>query len=128
MAILDRYRGSTGHATGADLDTAQVFDLLSNERRCAMVRALATSDRDAWELGDLAEHVLEATEGVPTDVAAGQARKRVYVSLYQNHVPVLAAADVIETAKDGTVVQPAPGCEFLLAALDAVERVGGEGA
>lgn len=107
------------------LDTETVLDLLKNERRRSVVRILSANET-AWDVGDLAEVVAVETNGVESadDHLSATARKRVYVSLYQSHIPKLESAGVIETDGQGNTVWPGEGLAQLRATLDAVQSVG----
>jgi hypothetical protein len=80
-----------------------IFDILSNPRRRYVLYHLR-QEGEPVQLTTLAEHV--AAWENETDVASlnDQQRKRVYVSLYQTHVPKLADAGIIEYDKEEGVV------------------------
>lgn len=86
-----------------NLPPATVFDLLSNERRLRMVSFLA--DRRRAELSAIAKHVAAVEIGVPRAEVTKADRKRVFISLYQTHVPRLAEHDVIRYDDASGVVE-----------------------
>lgn len=105
-----------GHAA-VDLDTA--LELLADERRRRVLRLLAADPET--HLGTLAEEVAATEHNVTVEALTGEQRKRLYVSLYQTHLPKLDAADAVAfDAEEGRVRLTARG-ETLLAALEAVE-------
>jgi len=80
-----------------------VFDVLRNRRRRLVLRAL-----EEWEgsttLSELAEHIGGIENDKSPDALNAQERKRVYVGLYQCHLPKMDDAGAIDFDKDrGTV-------------------------
>lgn len=85
----------------ASLDTT--FDLLKNRRRRLVLRHLATASQPV-SLSDLAEHIAAAENGIERDQLSSQQRKRVYISLYQSHLPKMDEAGAIQFDQDrGTI-------------------------
>ena len=82
----------TTSATELPLDV--VFDLLSNERRRQVLRYLETTSETT--LGDLAEHIAAIENDKPEGDLTSTERKRVYICLYQCHLPKLNDAGVID--------------------------------
>lgn len=91
----------------------EAFELLRNERRRRVLRYLRVTPTTTT--GELAEHVAAEEIGTTPERLGSTERKRVYISLYQSHLPTLADARVIEYDRDrGTVERSA--------AADAVDR------
>lgn len=89
---------------GSDLDSepepetpseGTVFDVLSSPRRRYALYYLRTVGGSA-ELNEIARQVAAWENGIERRAVGRQQRKRVYVSLYQTHVPRLAEAGVID--------------------------------
>jgi len=80
-----------------------VFDLLSNQRRRYVLYYLKEID-DSIQLQDLADQVSAWENEMPIDELSYQQRKRVYVSLYQTHIPKLEEAGLIEYDSDTGMV------------------------
>lgn len=78
------------------------FKQLSNERRRLCLRFLSDADDNTLEIRTLAELVAEneADQGVGSMLV-----KRVYVSLYQTHLPLLEESSYIEFKKDRGLVK-----------------------
>jgi hypothetical protein len=57
------------------------------------------------EVTDLAEEVAAWENDTTRDQLSSQERKRVYVSLYQTHIPKLASAAVVDSARDTGLVE-----------------------
>jgi hypothetical protein len=76
-----------------------VFDILSNPRRRYVLYYLRREGGPV-QLTSLAEHVAAWENETDVDSLDDQQRKRVYVSLYQTHVPKLADSGIVEYDKD----------------------------
>ena len=89
----------------ATLTVGEICDLLSSARRRAALRLLlARDDGDGVPLGELTDAIAAHEADVDDPDAVGdQQRKRVYVSLYQCHLPALADAGVVETGRDNII-------------------------
>ncbi len=81
------------------LSKSHIFELLSAERRQEVLRYLDTNEGKA-DLGEVAEHIASLECGCDVAQLSSQQRKRVYVGLYQCHLPKMADADVIEYDPD----------------------------
>lgn len=73
-----------------------LFELLKNRRRRDVLRYLRDTDDDVVTLSDLAEHVAALENDITEAQLTSKQRKRVYVALYQCHLPILSRAGVIE--------------------------------
>jgi DNA-binding transcriptional ArsR family regulator len=89
--------------SGESLSRNLVFDLLSSPRR-RMVLSFLRRDRDPCSVTELAEEIASLEYDRPVEDLSRQQRKRVYVSLYQTHVPKLADAGVIRYDEDASEV------------------------
>lgn len=77
------------------LSRAELFDVFSNARRRMAVRYLA-SQNGACDLSSVVEQVAAWENDVEaTDVTRPQ-RRRVYISLYQTHLPMLADHGIVD--------------------------------
>jgi hypothetical protein len=72
-----------------------VFDILSSPRRRYVLYYLRQSGEPV-ELTTLAEHVAAWENDTTVEELTEQERKRVYVSLYQTHVPKLDEANIVK--------------------------------
>jgi hypothetical protein len=86
-------------STETKLSQDVVFDILSSPRRRYVLYYLRTTDEPV-QLTDLAEQVAAWEHDTVPEEITEQERKRVYVSLYQTHVPRLAEVGIIEYDKD----------------------------
>lgn len=99
-----------------ELEKDVVFELLKNHRR----RNVLTHIRDHGEtaLGDLAEAIAaEENDTTVTDLSADE-RKRVYIGLYQTHLPKMDGAGVVEYDQNRGVVSAGPAIDQALRYLE----------
>lgn len=90
---MDDDKESTG---GLDMDT--LHSLLSNSRRRAVIESLAKYE--SLDKGELATLVAADEVDKDPDEVESDDRKRVVVSLTQQHLDALEDADVIERERD----------------------------
>lgn len=82
----------------------EVFDILSNPRRRFVLYYLREVDSTV-ELNTLARAIAAWENEVDESELTDQDRKRVYVSLYQTHIPKLESVGLIEYDRDSGVVR-----------------------
>lgn len=93
--------GTPPQATELPLDI--IFGLLKNKRRRRVLRYLEEESENV-DLGSLAEALAAEELDKPVGALRSDERKRVYISLYQCHLPKLDDAGVIEFESDrGTI-------------------------
>jgi len=97
-----------------ELPPDAVFSILSNRRRRDVLRHLEQHG-GVLSHGELAEYIAAEENGKSVDELTSKERKRIYVSLYQCHLPKMADEDVIEFERTGGTVE-------LLAPAAQVER------
>ena len=86
-----------------ELSLDVVFDILRNRRRRMVLAAIEERD-GSTTLSELAEHIGGIENDKPPGALNAQERKRVYVGLYQCHLPKMDDANAIEFDKNrGTV-------------------------
>lgn len=102
-------------ATDRSVTEDDLFEVLANRRRRQVMAYLQAGDGTATA-GELAEHIAAAENDTSVEQLSSIQRKRVYVSLYQNHLPVLDDANVAEYDHDRKTV----ALEVDSAALDHV--------
>lgn len=81
-----------------------VFELLSNHRR-RMVLYYLRQCGGSVGMKELAGQIAAMENDVPVSELTSQQRKRVYVSLYQTHLPKMADMNTIEYDKEEGVVR-----------------------
>ena len=86
-----------------ELPLDQVFEILKNERRRLVLHYLESNDGEST-LSDLAEHIAAIENDTTVKAISSTQRKRVYVGLYQCHLPKMDDMDIIEFDQNrGTV-------------------------
>ena len=109
---------SSGTETALPLDV--IFDLLANERRRRVVRYLL-AESESTTLGELAEHIAAIENDKPQSALSSTERKRVYISLYQGHLPKLDDAGAIEFDENRKTVEVGSTLDQLASYLPADE-------
>lgn len=86
-----------------EISQSDVFDVLSNPRRRFVLYYLREID-ETVELNELAKAIAAWENNTDESELTDQDRKRVYVSLYQTHIPKLTDVGLVEYDQDsGTV-------------------------
>lgn len=94
-----RFRNTNMGSSESELSQDVVFDILSSPRRRYVLYYLRTTDEPV-KLTDLAEQVAAWENDTEPEDITEQERKRVYVSLYQTHIPRLDEAGIIDYDKE----------------------------
>jgi hypothetical protein len=90
-------------STDAALTKDTLFELLKNQRRRDALAFLKATD-GRTTLSDMAEHIAAKENDVPVEAINSKQRKRVYIGLYQCHLPKMADAGIIDFEKNrGTI-------------------------
>lgn len=95
-----------------------VFDILKNTRRRRVLHLLAEDDGPTT-LGDMAERIAAVENDKPRAQLNAQERKRVYVGLYQCHLPRMDDADVIGFDENRGTVELGPHAPQVYEYLEA---------
>ena len=74
---------------------SDVFSILKNSRRRHVLKFLLDEQRRV-SLAELAVHIAAHENDVPTGAVTSAQRKRVYVSLYQSHLPKLDEVGAVD--------------------------------
>jgi len=77
------------------LASDEVFEILSSQRRRMVLYYLRTHD-EAATVNELAEQIAAWENEIDIEELTSQQRKRVYVSLYQTHLPKLAETNIVD--------------------------------
>lgn len=109
----DAQRASAG-ASVLSITKDDVFHILQNPRRRAVLRYLREEGADEFQVREVAETVAAWEHETTVDQLSSGERQRVYVSLYQSHLPKLDAHDIISYDQSRGLITPTP----LLATLD----------
>ncbi|USZ68094.1 hypothetical protein NGM10_15350 [Halorussus salilacus] len=87
-----------------ELSQDEVFEVLKSPRRRYALYYLRREGGET-ELSDLTEQVAAWENETTTAALTTEQRKRVYISLYQTHLPKLDEADIVEYDRDAGVVR-----------------------
>ncbi|MWV65490.1 hypothetical protein GRS48_11775 [Halorubrum sp. JWXQ-INN 858] len=93
--------------TQPSLSLDVVFDVLKNQRRRHVMSVLEEGD-GSTTLSDLAEHIAGIENDKPPHSLNAQERKRVYVGLYQCHLPKMDDAEAIVFDQNRGTVERGP--------------------
>lgn len=113
---------SNAERVQSDLDLDEIFLLLNNSRRRAIIRLLSDV-KGGVALSELTEQIAAAEEDLDRSDLSKEARKRVYVSCYQCHLPKLEKYDVVSVDGDQNVVIPSGNHSALMAVLNKVSAM-----
>jgi hypothetical protein len=81
---------------GGELPLDDVFDLLRNQRRRGVLRYLRDQTDGSATLDTVAEHIAAKENDIEIKQLTSSQRKRVYIGLYQCHLPKMDELGVIE--------------------------------
>ena len=100
-----------------ELSLDLIFEVLKNQRRREVIRYLREYEQQVT-LSDLAEHIAALEND--TDVASitSSQRKRVYVGLYQCHLPKMADMEIVHFNQNRGIVDLGPNAPQLYEYLD----------
>jgi hypothetical protein len=88
-----------------EISLDDAFDVLRNRRRRDVLMYLAAEDDNTATLSDLAEQVAAKENDIDRAELTSTQRKRVYIGLYQCHLPKMDDLGVVDYDQDrGTVV------------------------
>lgn len=112
--------------TPPPLTKDEIFDTLKASRRRAVLRYLDENGGTATT-GTLAEHIAAVENGIDRSELSSSQRKRVYVALYQAHLPRMDDFGVIEYDADRGDVRLCDQAEKVLSYLYYEPEGSGEG-
>ncbi|MFC6718257.1 hypothetical protein ACFQGT_11515 [Natrialbaceae archaeon GCM10025810] len=93
--------------TDGKLTQAKLFDVLSNARRRRTVRHLKEGT-GSCDLAPLVEQVAAWENDLPRDDVTRTQRRRVYISLYQTHLPMLEDHGVVDWDPESHTIELLP--------------------
>lgn len=107
----DAERNSEGGGP-AELGPDTMFDAVGNARRRQVLRYLNEQDGRVT-LSDLAEHIAAIENDTTRELLDSQQRKRVYVGLYQSHLPKLDGMGVLTFDQQRGEIERTPAASQL---------------
>lgn len=94
-------------ATELGLTRDDIFHVLQCRRRRLVLKYLQEYDGDGRvRMSDIAEHVAATEHDTSVDALESRQRQRVYIALYQDHLPKMDMAGVIDYDKSRGYVEP----------------------
>lgn len=106
---------------GYDLPLDQTFEILKNSRRRETLRFLKANGGETT-LSEVAEHIAALENDTTVRAITSAQRKRVYVGLYQCHLPKMDDTDVIEFDQNRGTIELGPNAAQLDPYLEGSER------
>jgi len=88
----------------SELTQDEIFEILNSARRRYVLYYLRRVDGGPVELTELARHIAAWENETTVEGLTQQQEKRVYVSLYQSHIPKLDTAGVVSYDRDEGLV------------------------
>lgn len=106
---------------GEELSDDDVFEVLYNRRRRDVLSYLCENDGRATQ-GELAEYIAAKENDTVVQRLSSYERKRVYVGLYQNHLPMMDDVGVIDYNKNRGTVRLTESATPLEPYLDEIDE------
>ncbi|WP_255171674.1 DUF7344 domain-containing protein [Natrononativus amylolyticus] len=94
-----------------------IFELLKNRRRREVLQYLLEAE-ETVTLGELAEQIAAWENDTDVNALNSDQRKRVYVALYQTHLPKMDDAGIVEYDQDRGLITLADNADLLMMYLD----------
>lgn len=111
----------SGDSVTEALPLDQVFGILKNQRRRYVLRYLYEADGQV-SLSDVAEQIAAWENDKDIQQISSKERKRVYVGLYQCHLPKMDGVDVVSFNKPRGTIELGENAERLQKYLDTGEK------
>jgi DNA primase len=114
MSAQSNTKSGTSPADPVTLSTDDAFHLLQNARRRAVLRYLLEHEGESqFAMRDIAEQVAAWEHDTTVSQLSSDERQRVYIALYQNHLPKLDDQGIIQYNQPRGVVEPEPRIRLL---------------
>ena len=94
-----------------------IFELLKNRRRREVLAYLLDAE-ETVTLGELAEQIAAWENDTDVNALSSDQRKRVYVALYQTHLPKMDDAGIVEYDQDRGLISLSDNADLLMMYLD----------
>ena len=120
-AVDESPRASESIERSSALSLDDIYHLLQTQRRRDVLRYLRAADGRV-RLRELAEQVAAWEQETTIDDLSSDERQRVYISLYQSHLPKLDTHGVVDYDKDRGWVEPTSRAEQLHPYLEPPSR------
>lgn len=117
--------GNEKSPASPELTEDQIFHILQNERRRNVLRYLQDTDEPV-RMRDVAEQVAAWEHDTTVEALTSDQRQRVYIPLYQSHLPKLDTEGIIDYQQSRGIVERRPAAAQLEPYLDVGEETEGD--
>jgi anion-transporting ArsA/GET3 family ATPase len=109
MSTSSTLDGSIRSVETVSIEKDDAFHILQTTRRRAAIRyMLERDDEEEFRMRDMVEEIAAWEHDTTVARLSSEQRQRVYIALYQNHLPKLDDHDVIEYNRARGLVRPLP--------------------
>lgn len=121
-ADRDQMGDDTEGAANQDntLSKDEIFHVLQNDRRRRVLQYLVDTDGPV-QMGDIAEQITAWEYGTNVEEITSEQRQRVYIALYQSHLPKLAEFGLVTYNQHQGIVEQTPHINQVTRYLDQDE-------
>ncbi|WP_049923640.1 DUF7344 domain-containing protein [Halopiger djelfimassiliensis] len=117
-SLPDEIASSVGDSDADEqLSKDVIFELLKNRRRREVLTYLLEAE-ETVTLGELAEQIAAWENDTDVNALSSDQRKRVYVALYQTHLPKMDDAGIVEYDQDRGLISLSDNADLLMMYLD----------
>ncbi|AFZ74671.1 DUF7344 domain-containing protein [Natronobacterium gregoryi] len=117
-SLPDEIASSVGDSEDDErLSKDVIFELLKNRRRREVLAYLLEAE-ETVTLGELAEQIAAWENDTSVNALSSDQRKRVYVALYQTHLPKMDDAGIVEYDQDRGLISLSENADLLMMYLD----------
>ncbi|OVE85994.1 DUF7344 domain-containing protein [Natronolimnobius baerhuensis] len=116
-SLPDELASSAPEDDDESLSKDVIFELLKNRRRREVLTYLLEAE-ETVTLGELAEQIAAWENDTDVNALSSDQRKRVYVALYQTHLPKMDDAGIVEYDQDRGLISLSDNADLLMMYLD----------
>lgn len=116
-SVPDEIRSAAEDGDTDRLSKDVIFELLKNRRRREVLAYLLEAE-DTVTLGELAEQIAAWENDTEVAALSSDQRKRVYVALYQTHLPKMDDAGIVDYDQDRGLISLSDNADLLVMYLD----------
>lgn len=109
MSVMETETGEQdpGESVEEELDRDDIFHILQCRRRRLVLKYLQEYDgEEPAAMSDIAEHIAARENETTVETLRSQERQRVYIALYQSHLPKMDKVGVIDYEQYRGIVKP----------------------
>lgn len=125
IEALDADSDDTAEGPG-ELTKDELFHVLQNERRRRVLQYMFAHGNERYEMSDIAEQVSAWEHDTTVRKLSSDERQRVYIALYQTHLPKLDDVGFINYNQKRGIVEETPLINQTAPHLERVEDVPGD--